>query len=93
MTTTEEQSDATAAEAKPEKDVLGQLADRGEKALSKLTELPGGSRAAKAFNDLRERVDELGKKVRGVDELEARVAKLEAEVAELRAASHPDAPA
>ncbi len=37
-----------------------------------------------AFNDLRARVDELGKKVRGIDALEARVAKLEREIAGLK---------
>jgi cell division protein FtsB len=35
-------------------------------------------------HDLRTRVDDLAKKVRGIDALEARVAKLEKEVATLR---------
>src|SRR5918992_454420 len=69
---------------RPEKDFVGRLADAGEEALQRLTELPGGQRAVTAFNDLRTRVDELAKKVRGVEELEARVAVLEREVATLR---------
>ena len=69
-----------------EKDMIGRLADRGEATLARLAELPGGSRALKAFNDLRERVDELGKKMRGIDELEERVAKLEKELAGLKRA-------
>ncbi len=47
-------------------------------------DLPGGQRAVGAFNDLRTRVDELSKKVRGIDALEARVAKLEKELAALK---------
>jgi hypothetical protein len=42
-----------------------------------------------AFNDLRNRVDELSKRIRGIDELEQRVAKLEKEVASLRRAQKP----
>jgi hypothetical protein len=71
-------------EAKAEKDILARLADAGEDALQRITELPGGQRALTAFNDLRTRVDDLTKKVRGIDALEARVAKLEKEVATLK---------
>ncbi len=41
-------------------DVIKRLAGRGEETLHKLAELPGGTKALKAFNDLRTRVDELG---------------------------------
>jgi phage shock protein A len=67
-----------------EKDLFTRLADAGEDALHRLTELPGGQKAVAAFNDLRNRVDELTKKVRGIDALEARVAKLEKELAALK---------
>jgi uncharacterized small protein (DUF1192 family) len=70
-------------------DVIGRLAGRGEDALQRLTELPGGNKAVRAFNDLRTRVDELSKKVRGVDALEQRVAKLEKELAALKRAQKP----
>jgi hypothetical protein len=76
---------------KAEKDVLARLADRGEEALQRLADLPGGTRAAKAFNELRERVDELGRKVRGIDKLEERVAKLEKELAALKRMQKPAA--
>ncbi len=66
---------------KDDRDVIARLADRGEKTLARLAELPGGTKAMQAVNDLRMRVDELGKKVRGIDELERRVAKLEKELA------------
>ncbi len=71
---------------KSERDVLGKLADRGEATLSRLVELPGGTKAVKAFNELRLRVDEMGKKVRGIDALEKRVAKLERDVAAVKRA-------
>lgn len=68
-----------------EKDFVSRLTDAGEEALQRISELPGGQRALGAFNDLRSRVDDLGKKVRGIDELEVRVARLENELAELKA--------
>jgi phage shock protein A len=67
-------------------DLVTKLTEAGEEALQRIAELPGGQRAVDAFNDLRNRVDELSKKVRGIDELEERVAKLEREVAALRRA-------
>ncbi len=72
-----------------EKDFVTRLADAGEEALQRLADLPGGQRAVTAFNDLRARVDELGKKVRGIDALQERVAKLEKEVAALKKAKAP----
>jgi hypothetical protein len=81
MPTTGSRKDADKAQ---EKDLIARLADAGEDALQRLADLPGGHRALTAFNDLRTRVDELGKKVRGIDALEARVAKLEKEVAALK---------
>jgi hypothetical protein len=72
-----------------DKDLVTRLADAGEEALQRLSELPGGQKALTAYNDLRNRVDELGKKVRGIDALEARVAKLEKELAALKKARTP----
>ncbi|RDI74692.1 hypothetical protein Gocc_1581 [Gaiella occulta] len=75
-----------------DRDVIARLASRGEQTIAKLADLPGGSKALKAVNDLRARVDELGRKVRGVDALERRVAKLEKELAALKRAQKPAAP-
>jgi hypothetical protein len=72
-----------------EKDLVSRLADAGEEALQRLSDLPGGQRAVTAFNDLRTRVDEMGKKVRGIDALEARVQELEKEVAALKKTKAP----
>jgi hypothetical protein len=90
MTTTGETTSGE-KRATVERDVLGRLADRGEEALQRLSEIPGGSRVLKAFQDLRGAVDDLGRKVRGIDALEARVAKLEKELASLKRASKPAA--
>lgn len=63
---------------------MTRLTGAGEDALQRIADLPGGHRAFGAFNDLRNRVDELGKKVRGIDDLERRIVKLEKQVAELK---------
>ena len=77
---------------KDDRDVIARLADRGEQTISRLADLPGGTKALKAVNDLRTRVDELGKKVRGIDVLEKRVAKLEKELTAIKRAQKPKAP-
>jgi hypothetical protein len=76
---------------KEDRDMIARLADRGEQTIAKLADLPGGTKALKAVNDLRERVDELGKKVRGIDEIEKRLAKVERELATLKRAQKPKA--
>ena len=83
--TTKTRKQTAADEAKlGDKDFVTRLADAGEEALQRLADLPGGQRAVGAMNDLKSRVDDLGKKVRGIDALETRVAKLEKEVAALK---------
>ena len=64
---------------------MARLTDAGEEALQRLADLPGGQRALTAMNELRTRVDELGKKVRGIEELERRIVRLEKQVADLKA--------
>ena len=73
-------------------DVIARLASKGEQAVQRIADLPGGSRALQAFNDLKTRVDDLSKKVRGIDELEQRIAKLEKELAALKRAQKPASP-
>lgn len=77
-----------ATKAKPA-DLVTRLTEAGEEALQRIAELPGGQRALGAFNDLKARVDDLGKRVRGIEALEARVAKLEKELAALKKAKAP----
>jgi hypothetical protein len=68
---------------------VSRLTDAGEEAIQRIADLPGGQRALGAFNELRGRVDELGKKVRGLEELERRIVKLEKQVAELKTPRRP----
>jgi hypothetical protein len=60
-----------------QKDLLSRLADAGEEAISKLAEMPGGHRAVEAVNLLKNRVDELQRRLRSLDPLERKVAELE----------------
>ena len=78
-----------AATKEPDQDVIKRLAGRGEDALQRLADMPGGTKALKAFNDLKARVDELARRARGVEELELRVAKLEKDLATLKRAQTP----
>ena len=57
------------------------MADLGAEALQRLGEVPGGSKLVDMANETRARLDEMQKKLRGLDELEKRVAKLERELA------------
>jgi phage shock protein A len=81
QTTTKQKSSKAKQESVP---LLDRLTGAGEDALQRIADLPGGTRALTAFTDLRTRVDELTKKVRGIDDLEARIVKLEKQVAELK---------
>jgi uncharacterized small protein (DUF1192 family) len=80
-----------ATKKQTDEDVIGRLAGKGEQAIHRLAELPGGTRALSMFNDLRTRVDDLSKRMRGVDQLEERVAKLEKDIAALKRAQKPSA--
>ena len=66
-----------------QKDLFTQVRDLGSDALNKLSDVPGGSKLVDFVNDTRSRLDELQRKVRGIDALEERVAKLEQQVAAL----------
>jgi TolA-binding protein len=67
----------------PGKDLLSRLADAGEEAISRLSKVPGGDQVVHAMNTMRERTDELQKRVRGIEQLESRVEELEQRVAAL----------
>jgi hypothetical protein len=70
-------------------DLLGRLADLSEDAIQRLTEVPGADRAVGALNALRERTDELQKRVRGLEGMEQRLAALERKVDKLSKSSSP----
>jgi phage shock protein A len=64
-------------------DLLGRLADLSEDALSRLSDAPGADKALAALKTMRERLDDLQKRVRGLEELEGRLTALERKVDKL----------
>ncbi len=74
-----------------QKDLLSRLADAGEEAIQKLGDMPGAHRAVEAVGSVRDRLDELQKRMRGLEELERRVTKLEKELGALKKRRAPAA--
>ena len=68
------------------KDLLSRLADAGEDAIAKVGEMPGAARMTNAFGAMRDRMDELQRRVRGLEDVERRLAALEKRVDQLSAA-------
>ena len=68
---------------KQQKDVVARLSESGEEALQRFLQTPGTARVVGAANALKERVDELSRRMRSLDPLEKRVAELERRLDEL----------
>jgi hypothetical protein len=66
-----------------QRDLLSKLADRGEEVLSKFAETPGAARVLELLNTTRERLDDLQKRVIGLESLERRLDELEQKVERL----------
>lgn len=66
--------------------LLGKLADAGEDAIAKVGEMPGLARVTQSVGAMRERLDDVQKRVRGLDEIERRLSALEQKVDELATA-------
>jgi uncharacterized protein YoxC len=71
------------AESNKQRDLLTRLSDAGEEAISRVAGSQTTSRLMDSVGGLRERIDDVQKKLRGLDALEQRVAKLEKKVADL----------
>lgn len=69
------------ARARAQKDILSRVTDLGSEALHRLADVPGGNRVLELANDSKTRLDEMQKKLRGLDELEKRVTRLEKQLA------------
>jgi uncharacterized coiled-coil protein SlyX len=69
--------------AETPQNLLGKLADAGEDAISKVGDMPGLNRLSAAVTNMRERLDEMQKRLRGLDDIERRLDVLEKRVAEL----------
>ena len=67
----------------PKNDLLSRLADLSEDAIQRISDAPGADRLLGALNATRDRVDELQRRVRGLEELEKRLAALERKVDKL----------
>ena len=62
---------------------LSQLASIGEEVLDKAAQNPTAARVIQGATQVRDRVDDLGKRVRGLESMEQRLAELEARLAKL----------
>ena len=56
---------------------MERLADLGEEAIQRIGNAPGGDRVLAAMAGTRDRLDDLQKRVRGLEELDKRVATIE----------------
>jgi hypothetical protein len=73
------------------KDPVAKLTDLGEGAIKRISDAPGADRLLGALNTTRDRLDELQRRIRGIDELERRVAVLERKVDKLSKATSSSA--
>ena len=66
-----------------QKDLLGKLADKGEEAISKLADVPAADRVMNAVTGTGKRLDDMQRRIRGLESIEKRVAALERRVDKL----------
>jgi hypothetical protein len=71
----------------PPKNLVTRLADVGEEAIQKLGGAPGGDRLVGAVNTLRNRMDEMQKRLRGLDEVQVRIQAIEERLDKLEAST------
>jgi hypothetical protein len=60
-----------------QKNLVTRLADAGEEAIQRLAEAPGADRLVGAMTSMRERMDDMQKRLRGLDDLERRLRAVE----------------
>jgi hypothetical protein len=65
------------------KDLLHKLADKGEEAISKLADVPAADKVMNAASGMSKRLDDMQKRIRGLESIEKRVAALERRVDKL----------
>jgi hypothetical protein len=66
-----------------QKDLLHKLADKGEEAMSKLADVPAADKVMSAASGMGKRLDDMQKRIRGLESIEKRVAALERRVDKL----------
>jgi hypothetical protein len=65
------------AEPESKQSIVDRLADLGEEAIQRIGNAPGGDRVLAAMAGTRDRLDDLQKRVRGLEALDKRVAEIE----------------
>ena len=68
---------------------MDRLADLGEEAIQRIGNAPGGDRVLAAMAGTRDRLDDLQKRVRGLEELDKRVAAMERRLDKLEGKGKP----
>jgi hypothetical protein len=63
--------------AQPKQSIVDRLADLGEEAIQRIGNAPGGDRVLAAMAGTRDRLDDLQKRVRGLEALDKRVDEIE----------------
>ncbi|MFL5954374.1 MAG: hypothetical protein ACJ76I_09735 [Gaiellaceae bacterium] len=71
------------------KNPLDRLASLGEEVLGKAAQNPTAHRVLQSAMQLKDRVDDLSKRVRGLEAMEKRIAQLEKRIAKLEGGSKP----
>jgi len=75
--------------APPRQSILDRLADLGEDAIQRIGSAPGGDKVLAAMAGTRDRIDDLQKRVRGLEDLDKRVASIERRLDKLEGKSTP----
>src|SRR3954471_13428163 len=82
------------ARARTTKNLIGKLQDAGEEALAKVAEAPGVGRVVESASGMKDRLDDLTLRVRGLEGIDKRLNDLEKKVEQLAKAqkAHPAKP-
>jgi hypothetical protein len=75
--------------APPRQSIVDRLADLGEEAIQRIGNAPGGDRVLAAMAGTRDRIDDLQKRVRGLEALDKRVASIERRLDKLEGKGKP----
>jgi hypothetical protein len=75
-----------------QKNFVDRLADVGEEAIQRLGGAPGGERLLGMVNALRDRTDEMQRRLRGIDDLERRMTAAEGRLDKLESAGSSSSP-
>jgi hypothetical protein len=76
-----------------QRNIVSKLADVGEEAIQRFGSAPGADRVLGPLNSLRDRVDDMQKRLRGLDALEKRMKTLEHRVDKLEGKAPSASPA